>query len=1632
MTSRWLESMVALVALLSSIVATSASATCVHPVDGSALEPLGDVNGDAVVNVTDALCSLLVNLWTLGGQMGEPPGCAASPLRADLDCGGQVDISDSVAIVSLGLGVTPSGLNLTAEGCPVACCAGSTATMVVDAGADASTCTAGYTLSASSNWGASQTAQGTWTVVSGQGTFADPHSPNTGVSALGTGANVFQWELVDGCDSDSDSVEITRQSVPSNASAGADLAVCGDSLQLAANTPTAGGGAWSVVSSDGSPEFSPENSPSAMATSLAPGANVLRWTISTGECTDSTDEIEVWSDEDQVADAGPPAATCGDVVQLAANAPIGDNTGMWSVVGANGSVADTSDPASIANLDVGTNTFTWRIDAGSCGIKESTVVHTRHPAPSTANAGLDQNIPAEQTSTALSAVEPTSGTGQWSIIEGGGVFSDVSDASAVVTGLSPGLNVFRWTVTLGACTSFAEVAIVRPIPCAGDRTITTAADVKNLRVCSGISGSLLMDAAHDVQDLVWLSNLLSVGGSIVLENSDGLQSLHGLEALVSIGGDLVLNNNDQLLDLSELVSLISIGGSLSVMRNAGVDNLALPVLGSVGEDVRVELNGTPIWSANPFAMPMLHSVGRDVIVQGNPSLDQCVANAFATTITSQGSAMGGTGIVSSTLLDYNDPTSCPPTLVEKNPDCDRDFVYVLTDGDVMQLGTCSVVTGDVDIRYGEVTSLEHLSGLTEITGNLMIRETPNLASLDGLDDLTTVGGYLYVYAAGGALQDVTGLNGVQTIGGFVRFYNNQGFTDLNTLNSLTSVGGYVYIDHNQAMTSISGFGALQSVGQYFRISNNNGLQTITGFQSLETVGHFFFFRTNPAVVTLDAFNALETVGQYMRLDTNHGLQTLDGFDSLTSVGQYIRILSNSSLIELSAFDGASPLTVTQYLWIATNASLQTISGFGALDTVQGYVSIYGNNALTSLEGMTNLAVVEGNIEIYNNPVLPNLVGLDGLTSVGTQATDEFRVYQNNSLTSLAGLGGLTEVLGTLRFDLNPQLTTADGLSGLSFVGGDLRFEQNDSLGSLGLNSDLGAVADSGIAGNLAIFDNPLLDQCLASGLRDQIEAPAALGIGIGGAVTLLNNQANASCPNEVPTVDPSLCNGNFVVSSAIDLLALASCTSIGGSLTIDGTSVESLEGLQNLASVGNLYVNYNPSLVDISHLSSLTTVIGTFQLIGNAAIPNLDGLEQLTTVGAQLRIQSNGGLLDIDGLSALETVGSHLRIQTNTQLMSVAGLSSLRTVGGHFDILQNHGLTDLQGLGSLESVGKIFYIRSNNSLTTLQGISPNLTSVGNLYIYNNQSLLAVDHLTGLVSIPGYVYIDHCFLVENLSGLENLQHIGNYLQIYRMNTGLVDLSGLESLRTVDNYVYILKNDALQSLDGLSGLETVGGYFYVFDNPELTNMDGAGSLESVGDYFRIRDNPRLDSTAGLASLHTIGSHLLIEQQSNHPDGTPFDVVFPALDTVGTHVEITNNTNLQHVSMPALQSVGTFFDLHTNASVHSGDVGLAVLATVPHYIRLTDTPSVASIAMNALDVVGTDATDYIRIENLANLASVQIAPPLHLVGDLIIFGNPQLAECSAYELSDAIGNYDVATGYGIEGTITIGNNDTTAFCN
>lgn len=307
---------------------------------------------------------------------------------------------------------------------------------------------------------------GEWSVIQGTGTFADVNDENTTVNGLSIGVNIFRWSVnYSTCGSPSDDVQIiVYNSAQGAADAGLDQQICtpdNSVVMAAAPVLTPGFGTWSIL--QGSGAIANVNDPNSEVNNLPIGENVFLWTVYNGGCLAPelrTDTVTIWvfSTDNLNANAGADQSYCTPIssTNINGSALIFPSVGEWTIVQGSGTIADPSSPnTSITGLTVGETILRWTVNNGPCPntiTNDEMSIFIFDSSQPNANAGPDQFLCTPTTSTTLAAngfIFPASGT--WTILSGTGIFSDINDPNATVTGLSVGVNSFRWTINNGAC-----------------------------------------------------------------------------------------------------------------------------------------------------------------------------------------------------------------------------------------------------------------------------------------------------------------------------------------------------------------------------------------------------------------------------------------------------------------------------------------------------------------------------------------------------------------------------------------------------------------------------------------------------------------------------------------------------------------------------------------------------------------------------------------------------------------------------------------------------------------------------------------------------------------------------------------------------------------------------------------------------------------------------------------------------------------------------------------------------------------------------------------------------------------------------------------------------------------------------
>lgn len=201
------------------------------------------------------------------------------------------------------------------------------------------------------------------------------------------------------------------------------------------------------------------------------------------------------------------------------------------------------------------------------------------------------------------------------------------------------------------------------------------------------------------------------------------------------------------------------------------------------------------------------------------------------------------------------------------------------------------------------------------------------------------------------------------------------------------------------------------------------------------------------------------------------------------------------------------------------------------------------------------------------------------------------------------------------------------------------------------------------------------------------------------------------------------------------------CTSFNGPIRIveavDGaiTNVDGLSSLQTIT--GQLKIESNTLLNDLTGLSNLTTIGGELFISVNDGLSSLASFQNLNFVGSHITIQFNPMLVSLSGLEGASAVNGDLKITTNISLANLTGLNNIQSIDGQLQIRQNSSLTNLVPLQNLTSIDGSLVIMQNGSLPSLQGLENiDHTTIANLTIFSSSSLSECD----VASICDYLAI----------------------------------------------------------------------------------------------------------------------------------------------------------------------------------------------------------------------------------------------------------------------------------------------------
>ncbi|WP_147439749.1 hypothetical protein [Corallococcus sp. CA049B] len=329
-------------------------------------------------------------------------------------------------------------------------------------------------------------------------------------------------------------------------------------------------------------------------------------------------------------------------------------------------------------------------------------------------------------------------------------------------------------------------------------------------------------------------------------------------------------------------------------------------------------------------------------------------------------------------------------------------------------------------------------------------------------------------------------------------------------------------------------------------------------------------------------------------------------------------------------------------------------------------------------------------------------------------------------------------------------------------------------------------------------------------------------------------------------------DGDFAVTSPVDLVALEGVTHLRGELIISAPTLTDAS-LPALAVIQESFtVRGNSSLRRLS-LPALRFVGGDVTVSANARLDSL----MLGTAAAfplwaerSLFVEDNPMLATLDGLAAVQPHDSVI-LRANNALVEPGLLSNITGLQGSL-IIEDHLRMNRMPFHRLARVHGDVRIRNNAALASTFGLD-DLTSVdGTLELRENAVLELLRPLGKLTSVGELDIIANPRLTDT-TGFERLSFAGRIF--IQGNPALVSVGDMPSLWQVTQDFSLKYNGKLQRVHHLPLLRSANAVVAV-GNTELTSLEGfnqlirLGSLESLG-------NPALTSLRDLALLREVES-------------------------------------------------------------------------------------------------------------------------------------------------------------------------------
>lgn len=300
---------------------------------------------------------------------------------------------------------------------------------------------------------------------------------------------------------------------------------------------------------------------------------------------------------------------------------------------------------------------------------------------------------------------------------------------------------------------------------------------------------------------------------------------------------------------------------------------------------------------------------------------------------------------------------------------------------------------------------------------------------------------------------------------------------------------------------------------------------------------------------------------------------------------------------------------------------------------------------------------------------------------------------------------------------------------------------------------------------------------------------------------------------------------NMTGNESVKTVSLPELESIGGSFTcMQNPMLESIIS-PSLSHLGYNYIIMESKIQDAKMIQGLKEIPGSLALYGE--LKSLEGF----------KVEKIGGLMQmsIPGVESLEPLSTlkeaeGIQINEGRKITSVDALKNIST--NSISLVAFVQVKSIANLPIKEEMGEVF-LKGFLEVTDLSVLSK-LKRAHTLMLVELPKVPDLESLAGLEKVE-YLALSLLESVENLPEFRNLTRIGLNLTITKL-VNLKDLSGLENVTEVGE-LYIDNCFEMTSLKGLDNLEKIfNGIFVLANNKKLTSLEHLEKLKTIqiGDY------------------------------------------------------------------------------------------------------------------------------------------------------------------------------------------------------